>query len=187
MRDYWAEKMYVLRRWFRNTWIGQSWYNFKCWAWYRHTTIKPRYLPHTYMDYSDILPHMIFEILSQFLEKECSPGHVEWYGDYSHKVMVGDKEVFVMDEMRYLYNWWHTYYNKEVKEVYAILWAEAEKHMPIARFNEDDIYGPYFSSAEDKEIFEKCSEAAFRLEVKTERELLDKMRRVCNVYESMWT
>lgn len=66
---------------------GQIWYRFKCWAWYRYTTVKPRALPDTWMDRDTILEHMAFEILSQFIEKEkpdlhfdiqYSPNKLEW-------------------------------------------------------------------------------------------------------------
>lgn len=50
---------------------GQLLYRMKCFFFKRYTTVKPRYLPHTWCDRTAVLPHMMFEILSQFLEKEC--------------------------------------------------------------------------------------------------------------------
>ena len=68
---------------------GQIWCRLKCWAWKRYTTVKPRYLDHTWCDRCDLLPHMMFEILCDFVEKECSPGCVEWYGEHGHKLDKG--------------------------------------------------------------------------------------------------
>ena len=33
----------------------------------------------------------MFEILSKFIEEECSPGMVEWYDSCPHTVFVGEK------------------------------------------------------------------------------------------------
>ena len=46
----------------------QIWYVFKCWDWNRYTTVKPRYLGHTWTDRDNLLLHMSFEILSNYVE-----------------------------------------------------------------------------------------------------------------------
>jgi len=68
------------------------------------------------------LLHASFEILTQFIEKECSPGHVEWYGDGAHQVMVKGVMENVMDEMKELYYWWNTVYLKEYPSLMDELW-----------------------------------------------------------------
>ena len=76
----------------------ELWYQFKCWAFKRYTTVKPRYLGHSWHDRCTIMPHMIFEILCQFIEKECSPGGIDWDHDERH--------IAVRKEMQDLYDWW---------------------------------------------------------------------------------
>jgi hypothetical protein len=92
---------------------GNIWYKFACWAWRRHTTVKPRTLPHTWCDRSDVLPHMMMEILTQFVEKECSPGYVEWYGEGSHKITHNGHEWNVRDMMQHIIDWWSQVYLKK--------------------------------------------------------------------------
>ena len=48
----------------------------------------------------------MFEVLSQFIENECSPGPIDWEAS-AHMVKVHGKEVNVRDEMQELYDWWH--------------------------------------------------------------------------------
>ena len=91
---------------------GQIWYRFKCWAWYRYTTVKPRYLPHTWTDRDDVLPHVMFEVLSQFIERECTPECIDWEAS-GHMITVDGVEKNVRQEMQELYDWWHQEYNKD--------------------------------------------------------------------------
>ena len=65
-----------------------------------------------------------------FIEKECSPGHVEWYGEFAHKVEVNGVVENVMDEMLELYHWWNTVYLKEYPKMMDDFWAVAEKCGP---------------------------------------------------------
>ena len=57
-----------------------------------------------------LLPYTMFEILGQFIEDECSPGHIEWYGEHGHKVTVDGEEKYVRDEMSELWRWWRDDY-----------------------------------------------------------------------------
>lgn len=107
-----------------------AWYNFKCWAWHRYSTIKCRNLPHTWSDRRELLLHMSFEILCQFIEKECSPGHVLWYGDGEHLVEVNGVMENVMDEMRELEWWWKQVYQIDYPKENDRLWELAEPVSP---------------------------------------------------------
>lgn len=49
----------------------ELWYRFKCFAWHRYTTVKPRAMGHTFMDRCVLLPHLIFEVLCNYFEREC--------------------------------------------------------------------------------------------------------------------
>lgn len=80
-------------------------YRFKCFVWHRYSTVKPQYLPHTWVDRSDLLPHVMFQILTDFIEKEnpfeC---HIDWDYDGEHRQ--------AKKEMLELYHWWHYVYQK---------------------------------------------------------------------------
>jgi hypothetical protein len=173
---------------------SEVWYMLKCFLWKRYTVIKPRYLPYTWCDRVDVLPHMIFEVLSQFIEQECSPGHVDWEGT-GHMITVNGKSVNVRDEVQELYDWWHNVYIKEYEEVNEILWKEAEKHSPVECENleEDEIFGKFytleqhFTTTEDKELYHKCLMAINKLENIQRKDLLSRMHRVVNLTPYLWT
>jgi hypothetical protein len=123
---------------------GQLWYRFKCWIWHRYSTVKPRGLPHTWVDRSHLMPHMIFEILSNFIEKECGENcFVEWYGDDPHMIEVSGHQVNVRDEMQDLYDWWHKDYIVNIDNIHDEWHAHRELHVK-------DVFNP----VEDKETLE---------------------------------
>ncbi len=182
---------------------GQMWYRFTCWGWKRYTTVKPRYLTHTWSDRTELLPHMMFEILSDFVENECSPGIVEWYGEFGNKIEVNGKEVYARDEMQELYDWWHEIYRKEYKEVNEMLWAEAHKHSPIdwdEEIEPDDEAHEVFPNAkvlyewkqefkteEDDEIYTRCLNGLNKLEKMQDEELEENMQRLVKLRMYLWT
>jgi len=137
------------------------------------------------------MPHTIFEILCQFVERECSPGHVEWYGDSPHTVEVDGEEKNVMDEMLDLIEWWHTVYNKEYGEVCEILWEEARKHTPSTRFEpiDDFLLTMMFDygSEENEEIYRRVMAGIHKLEANMEAELEKRLHRIIKVTPYMWT
>lgn len=161
---------------------GQMWYRLKCFLWHRYTTIRPRYLDHTWYDRSGLMPHMMFEILSQFIEKECSPSIVEWYGEWGAKITVGGEEKYVRDEMQELYDWWHTVWNKEVEEVKNILWAEALKHT-----SNQDIWEQRFATSEGEAIYKRCVRGCNKLERTMDVALEARLHRLINIIPHLWT
>src|SRR4030042_4189507 len=102
----------------------ELWYKIKCWCWHRYTTVKPRYLGHTWCDCDDLLSHTMFEILSRFIEKECSPGNVDWDYDNEHST--------VRAKLQELYDWWHDYYNKQYIVDCKVLWLKVEQHLTVS-------------------------------------------------------
>jgi hypothetical protein len=193
---------------------GQLWYRFKCWAWHRHTTVKPRGLPHTWYDRSGLMPHMIFEILSQFIEGECGEDcHVDWYYEYDedgvigHQVEVGGEKVNVRDEMQDLYDWWHTDYLKNIDKIHDE-WHEHRKlHVydvftrvtdpvtldwvtevdPNADAEELEEWGTQYSSPEAEVENERLFKEANDLEERYRVELNSRLHRVINIIPYMWT
>ena len=172
---------------------GQIWYRLKCWVGKRYTTVKPRYLRHTWCDRTELMPHMMFELLCQFIEQECSPGHIEWYGEWGHKIAVNGKEKYVMDEMKDLIAWWHEVRNKEYEEVSDILWAEAEGHSPTPYFepfgDSDELFEwkQRFASDGDKELWKRCMGALTNIERIMNEALEERLHRLIKLIPYMWT
>lgn len=172
---------------------GQIWYRLKCFLWHRYTTVKPRYLHHTWCDRCEIMPHMMFEILAQFIEDECSPGYVQWYGEQGHKITVNGQEKYVLDEMKDLVAWWDDVWNGEWEEVNDILWAEAHKHDPETEWTEVDgkphlsYWDPQFKETEDGEIWHFCMRAVNKLERNMHKAREKCLHRMIAIMPYMWT
>lgn len=134
----------------------------------------------------------MFEILSDFVENECSPGDVEWYGEYGHTLTVNGNEKFVRDEIQDLYNWWHKVWNQEYGQVSDMLWEEAIKHAPFDEWlpikdSDLDEYTPQFASEEDAEIYRQQLDALNKLEICMEKDLQRYLHRLVNVIPYLWT
>jgi hypothetical protein len=90
---------------------GELWYQLKCFLWNRYTTVRPQYLGHAWCDRSELLPHVMFQILTDFVIKENGgidivgtplKTHVDWFAT--------DHHTEAWNEMVRLYKWWHNVY-----------------------------------------------------------------------------
>jgi hypothetical protein len=133
----------------------------------------------------------MFEILAQFLKEECSPGCIEWYGEYGHKINVDGVEKYVMAEMKDLDAWWRESWNKEYNNVRDILWAEARKHAPTSEDEElpngNFLYRPQYKTKEDEEIYVRCMLAINKLDRIKEEALQERLHRLIPLIPYMWT
>lgn len=50
--------------------IGDAWYYLKCKFWHKYNTVTATALPPTYIDRCELIRHSMFQILTDFLEKE---------------------------------------------------------------------------------------------------------------------
>lgn len=83
---------------------GYLWYRFTCWAWHRYTTIHPRTMPwHTWTDRDMLLPHVMFELLVQFVELEKPDEHF----DLSSLPDARKKE---WEKLFATYHWWRYFF-----------------------------------------------------------------------------
>lgn len=82
----------------RYGYIHSAWYWLKCALWHRHNVLHIRTLPCTWTDRDTRLEHAVFQILTDFIEQECSPGWVDWDADEQHRT--------VMAEMLDHVKWW---------------------------------------------------------------------------------
>ena len=161
---------------------GKIWYRVKCFFWHRYTTVKPRYLDHQWNDRCAVLPHMMFEILSQFIEKECSPGTVDWDYDEWHRT--------ARKEMQELYDWWHFIYNKQYSAICDRLWKKAEKHSPVTSWIErDDFdeYCPQWATPMDEKLYRLYLDAVRRLEDRMDKQLEGNLHRIIEIMPYLWT
>ena len=190
---------------------GQIWYRTKCFVWYRWTTIKPRTLKyHTYCDRCHLMPHMMFEILTAFVEEECSPGIVDWYHNEkdeegnsygcSPRIVPGEmwnydkindpKSVWVLDEMKELIRWW--------KEVYLVekpeecdengCWKEYHEFSEKHKIKSDIFSLPYkFDTPENEEKSMELLRGAMKRDEELCIELNQNLIRIVNVINFMWT
>lgn len=149
---------------------GQLWYKTKCFCWHRYSTVRPKGLGHTWCDRDHLLVETMFQILSDFVEQECVESIVSWYDDeWGHKIKVNGVDVFVIDEMLALYNWWHLKYKKAYKEIEEGWWDKA-----LENRKEKGLYHFYIKRTIDMEDL-------------VEEELQVMLKRLINVRRSMWT
>lgn len=203
---YWNIVPYDLRP-------GQLYYKTKCFLFKRYSTVKSRYLGHTWCDRSELLLYTSFEILSDFIENECSPGHIEWYGESGHKITVNGVEKYVRDEMQELYDWWQSchkkpktsLYEKEGNETYKhlldptfheyshMLWslvhAEEIKNETIPlESNDGKVYAyEWKTHYKDEQKHHDYVRAAAHLERMHDEFVQNQLHRLVNIRHSMWT
>lgn len=109
---------------FKNLWgihhIRGFWYKFSCWGWKRYTTVKPYKLDHGWIERSDLLPHVIFQCLVDFVENSIIPqGYDKLYTEEEikdapeyNKWMLEEHNKFTK-EMLFLYNWWKEWHEEK--------------------------------------------------------------------------
>lgn len=126
----------------------------------------------------------MFEVLSKFIEEECSPGPVDWYDPgWNHKVKVNGVERYVMDEMKALYTWWNKKYLKSYPEfidsLYELISDNPIKFIPTDDFN--------YSSMEFNQDDLKIYDFITRVEERIQEDLEEKMIRLIKIRRSLWT
>jgi hypothetical protein len=162
---------------------GQIIYALKCYLWKRYTTYKPRYLNHQWHDKDTILEHMMMEILSQFIEKECSPGDVEWYGDWvGNKGIYDGVERYHMDVMKEIYKWWHEVYNGTYPEDSERIWSGYKSEE-----NFEAVEGGGYLLKPPSERNRKIMDQVRELEDKIEKQLDDYLITLLKLRRYMWT
>lgn len=161
---------------------AQLWYQFKCWLWIRHSTMKPRSLGHTWVDRSELLPHLMFEVLGRFLEEECSPGIVDWDAIDEHRA--------AMAEMKELWRWWTEDYlpfnsTEYLDEVERPEWV----NLPEEKMGDLVVYPVEFrfSSPEAEQAYHEAHRQRADAEMAMFEELKARCKRLVDVMHYMWT
>lgn len=154
---------------------SQIWYRTKCFCWYRYTTIKPRTLNHQWCDRCELLPHMMFEILSEFIEKECSPGHVNWNAT--------ERDQSARKKMQEIYDWWHTEYLND--ESVFNEWHEfIETH---SKEPDTYLFHRVFDTPENAQKADELWKLCHNKSIKLEEQKIKYMKELCEISPYMWT
>lgn len=80
------------------------WYKIKCKFYYKYNTVTAKTLSSTWNDRCDLLPHIMFAILDDFINKEKPGEIINWESDKEHSQAWKD--------MNNLLKWFHGVYLK---------------------------------------------------------------------------
>jgi len=175
--------------------LGQIKYRLKSYFWSKFWKVNPKHIPKDgWVDRCALLPHYMFQILIDFLDKECNPGHVEWYGEDPHTVEVNGIKTNVMDEMKELRRWWEEeylpYYHDDDKSPVVIAWNKVHDcRLPEEYLETEDprwVEMKFNYSIPEEEAKALIKNAA-DIEYKFEEEIKNRMHRLVNIYRYMWT
>jgi len=176
---------------------GELLYKLKCRLWRHHNTVKCRYLPPTWNDRVDILPHVMFEVLAQFVEQEYSEPEIVGWEASGHIVKVNGKDVDVRAEMQDLYDWWVNTYNGEFIQKKEEYWDEISKHPMESYFEKIDspsgyketlyTWDPQYETEEDEKIVDEYYGKITELDKQMDRELHSRLHRLINLRHYLWT
>jgi len=175
---YWKIIPYNLRP-------GQLLYRLKCFCWHRYTTIKPRQLDHTWCDKVELVPYVMFEMLSEFLEKECSSSIVDWEMS-DHRIQYGGHSRNVQNVMWHLYNWWHKVYLIKYENEYN-QWHEYHKVNTIKSNNFDIIWNPEWISNGHKRHADILFKRAMKKEAAMNQELNENLKYLVDLIPFLWS
>ena len=168
---------------------GEAWYRLKCFLFKRYTTIKPKTLNyHTWVDRRHLLYHFAFEILTQFIEEECSPGHTDWEKT-NHTVEVDGRTVNVRDEMQEIYDWWQNYH--VYSDVENLLYEMAMKYESEDASEQlsDGMWNwkRKFKTPEEEEKHNRLMKGTNTLDDIRNKDIDDMLHRLINIRQNMWT
>ncbi len=161
------------------------WYKIKCTIWHRYTTVKPRQLDNTWCDRCTLMPHMMFEILSQFLEKECSPGIVDWDAS-DHEVMYGGHSRNAEEVMWHLCYWWHEVHLVK-KELNYDSWHKYSEAHTLNLPSFDAVWNPEFVSDAHEQHAAILFKRAGKKEAAIIKELNENLKVIVDLIPYLWT
>ena len=154
----------------------QNWYYYlKCRLFKRYNVLHIQTLPPTFTDRDTVLSHAIFQILSDFVTKECGKDCcISWDQDDEHKQ--------VRQKMDELLDWWHNAYLKfDCMEGY-----DRSKATPDTERFVKSEYGDYSvwnCNEYDKEFFGESG----RKEAQMEKSLNQKLKEILELRLYLWT
>ena len=156
---------------------AQLWDSFRCWVCRPYTTIKPRYLPHTFTNKSQVLPHVMFEVLSKFIEEEGPEEYVDW----SH----GAFKV-AWEDLSTMYDWWHKTYIPWSKYRYDELYKDVES-WTLEAVPGSQVCRIFYSSDAAKEKADAAYCLWIQEEAAMDAQLTEYCKRLIELKDFLWT
>jgi len=152
----------------------ELWYKLKCLCWKRYSTVKPRWLPHTWIDRGDLLHYIAFELLVQFLDNEA---HIILWE--------ADERYYDYQEMLRLRDWWENRYlkaDKLIEHLYLYQQIDPSEDVlePIPNTN---FYKMREPTVERKEIWNEIN----RINAQLSAELEANLAILINLRYLMWS
>jgi len=141
--------------------ITDGWYYLRCLVWHRYNVVKAKHLPPTWVDRCQLLPHVMFQVLCDFVEKEdgIKANYFEGADKYTDAECdeSGDPQAFDKRSMRRqtifaielnrLYEWWNTVYLPYYKDEEGYLTSRGIVETAYATYEE---YIHAFGEEEDR-------------------------------------
>lgn len=150
--------------------------------WYRYTTIKSRYLPHTWRDKDEILEMTAFEILQRFIEEESDI--INW--DYV-TCKIDGKTVNVMEEWRSILNWFERYRSFQDNEPIHKVKAPDIKFETIGDTCNISTMHFVFEDDDHKEEWHRAIEEQQEFEERIENEMTENLIKIVKLRKYMWS
>lgn len=150
-------------------------YYIKCKLWHRYNILKIKTLPPTWCDRNHLLVHAMFQILSDFIEKEKPDLIIDWDSDPEHRQ--------ARDKMDEILNWWENSY---------LIFDEFEG-LEFDKIDWDDRFYPkepgsnFVEMKPSSENDRKCYEIVHKRELDMEEELEKKLRELLDIRRYLWT
>lgn len=150
-------------------------YWIKCRLWYRYNVLKIKSLPPTWCDRDHLLCHAMFQVLSDFIEKEKPDEIIDWDSDPEHR--------HARDKMDELNNWFHNVYLK----------FDAWEGIELNYSFDDDVFIPCKDNLKIYEMkpFTKEQKAKMDLinkrELDMDKELEKRLRELLDIRKYLWT
>ena len=150
--------------------------------WYRYTTIKSRYLPHTWRDKDEILEMTAFEILQRFIEDESYL--VKW-DDVSCKL--DGNTVNVMEEWQKILAWFDRYRSFEGNEPIHHAKPPQIKFQKIDDTCNISTMRFIFEDDNHKEEWHKAIEEQQEFEERITNEMTENLIKIVKLRKYMWS
>lgn len=165
--------------WSRN--IKERWYWLKCYLWRKHNHVRIRTLPVTWSDRTEILPHAMFQVLSDFMEKEKPGERIDWSWNEEH--------AHVWKEMNELYEWWHNTYLPFDPWKAAPIPEDVEPNVRIKEMEDGRRLTEVLSwgSQEHETAYKLAWEKHREAEEDMERQLEENSIRLIRIRRYLWT
>lgn len=152
----------------------------------RPNRIEPRTLGTNYIDKVELLPHVLFELLQQFVEKEKLDS-IEWS---CHPIYINGNVWNPREVWEYLLKWWKHYLIRE-KLIYSSWYKFYSEHSTCTTKPCENpklvSWELEWDSEENEKIAAKLFKRASNKEIALQKELQDNLKLLIDTRPYMWT